>query len=130
VSRRDAAWLADILTAIDAIRDYLAEGSLDQPVVYDACRVRLIEIGEAVKNLGPDLLATAPAIRWRAIARMRDQLAHHYFDTDHAIVTYVVQRELTPLREAIVTLSSHTATPDTDLPENEPPVPPRSHRSP
>ena len=53
MSRRDAAWMADILVSIDAISDYLAEGSLDQPVVYDACRVRLIEIGEAVKNIDP-----------------------------------------------------------------------------
>ena len=55
--------MADILVSIDAISDYLAEGSLDQPVVYDACRVRLIEIGEAVKNLDPALLAAAPSIR-------------------------------------------------------------------
>jgi hypothetical protein len=33
VNRRDAAWLADIPTAIDAICDYLAESSLDQRVV-------------------------------------------------------------------------------------------------
>jgi uncharacterized protein with HEPN domain len=81
VSRRDSVWLADILDAIDAIATYLAEGDLRQGMVYDACRARLIEIGEAVKNINPDVLATAPEIRWRAIARMRDQLAHHYFDT-------------------------------------------------
>ena len=115
--------MADILGAIDAIVDYLAEGSLDQPVVYDACRVRLIEIGEAVKNLDPALLAAAPSIRWRAIARMRDQLAHRYFDTDHAIVAYVVQEELIPLRTAIVSLASQTATPEADLHENNPPAP-------
>ena len=115
--------MADILVSIDAISDYLAEGSLDQPVVYDACRVRLIEIGEAVKNLDPALLAAVPSIRWRAISRMRDQLAHHYFDTDHAIVAYVVQEELTPLRTAIVSLASQTATPEADLHEDEPHAP-------
>ena len=41
MSRRDAAWLADILEAIDAIEAYLAEGSLTQGMVYDACQVRL-----------------------------------------------------------------------------------------
>jgi uncharacterized protein with HEPN domain len=34
---------------------------------------------------------------------MRDQLAHHYFDTDRTIVEYVVQ-ELPGLRTAVVGL--------------------------
>ncbi|MHB8340286.1 MAG: HepT-like ribonuclease domain-containing protein [Mycobacteriales bacterium] len=120
MSRRDAVWLADILAAIDAIRDYLAQGSLDQSLIYDACRARLIEIGEAVKSLDPELLATAPAIRWRAIARMRDHLAHHYFDTDHAIVIQVVHEELTPLRAAVVALAERAATQRTATPMSEP----------
>ena len=105
MSRRDAAWLADILVAIDAIEAYVAEASLSKGLVYDACRVRLIEIGEAVKNIDPNLLATIPSIRWRAISRMRDRLAHHYFDTDHALVEYVVNEELVSLRAAAVTLA-------------------------
>ena len=36
---------------------------------------------------------------------MRDRLAHHYFDTDHALVEYVVNEELVPLRAAAVTLA-------------------------
>jgi uncharacterized protein with HEPN domain len=112
VSRRDSAWLADILDAIDAIGTYLAEGDLRQGMVYDACRARLIEIGEAVKNVDPDVLATAPEIRWRAIARMRDQLAHHYFDTDHAVVEYAVREELAPLRTAVVRLIEGTTAPE------------------
>jgi hypothetical protein len=46
---------------------------------------------------------------------MRDQLAHHYFDTDHAIVTFVLRGELTPLRTAIVELARQTTTPDLAL---------------
>lgn len=92
MSRKDAAWLTDVLGAIEAISGYLAVGSLDEGVVYDACRARLIEIGEAVKHLDPGLTDQEPDIPWRAIARMRDQLAHHYFDTDHAIVAEAVAR--------------------------------------
>jgi uncharacterized protein with HEPN domain len=118
--------LADILTAVDAIHEYMAEGSLDQGVVYDACRVRLIEIGEAVKNINPDLLATVPTVRWRAIARMRDQLAHHYFDTDHAIVEFVVHEELKPLRTAVIALAEKTAT-TYKTSEKESPTPEPDH---
>jgi len=101
VSRRDVTWLTDVLGAIKAISGYLSEGSLDEGVVYDACRARLIEIGEAVKHLDPELTDQEPDIPWRAIARMRDQLAHHYFDTDHAIVTEAVTERLPALREAV-----------------------------
>jgi uncharacterized protein with HEPN domain len=123
VSRRDAAWLADILAAIDAIEAYVAGGSLSEGLVYDACRVRLIEIGEAVKNIDPNLLATIPSIRWRAISRMRDRLAHHYFDTDHALVEYVVNEELVPLRVAVVTLAEMAAAFKTNSAEDELPTP-------
>jgi uncharacterized protein with HEPN domain len=107
--QKPSSWLADILDAIAAIQEYLAEGSLNRGLIYDACRVRLIEIGEAVKNIDPNLLATLPSIRWRAISRMKDHLAHHYFDTDHALVEYVIHEELVPLREAIVTLTEKVA---------------------
>jgi uncharacterized protein with HEPN domain len=123
MSRRDAAWLADILAAIDAIEAYVAGGSLSEGVVYDACRVRLIEIGEAVKNIDPNLLATIPSIRWRAISRMRDRLAHHYFDTDHALVEYVVNEELVPLRAAVVALAEIAAAFKIISAEDEPPTP-------
>lgn len=104
MSRHDASRLADILVAIEAINDHLTHGDLHKGIVYDAVRVRLIEIGEAVKGIDPTLLDTEPTIPWRAIARMRDHLAHRYFDTDHAIVADVVDHELSPLAAAVQTL--------------------------
>lgn len=100
MSRHDEARLADIVEAIGAIRQHLARGRLDDGLIYDAVRARLIEIGEAVKGISAELLDTHPEIPWRAIARMRDHLAHRYFDTDHAIVQDVVDNELDPLLEA------------------------------
>lgn len=73
-------------------------------LVYDAVRVRLIEIGEAVKGISAERLEAEPEIPWQAIARMRDHLAHHYFDTDHAIVKDVVDNEIEPLLEAVRSL--------------------------
>jgi uncharacterized protein with HEPN domain len=65
---------------------------------------RLIEIGEAVKSLPTELLATEPDLPWSEIARMRDQLAHRYFDTTHAIIASTVAQDLPRLREAITRL--------------------------
>jgi len=56
VSRRDRQRLDDILAAISAIRAHLVRGDLSDGLVFDAVRVRLIEIGEAVKALPADLL--------------------------------------------------------------------------
>lgn len=55
-------------------------------MLFDALRVRLLEIGEATKALPDELVAAAPEVAWAQIARMRDHLAHHYFDTTHAVV--------------------------------------------
>lgn len=60
---RDAQRLADVLAAIDAIRSHLERGELADGLVFDAIRIRLLEIGEAVKLLPADVLATEPTIR-------------------------------------------------------------------
>jgi uncharacterized protein with HEPN domain len=91
MSRSPARRLEDILLACDAIDAHLRRGPAGDPfadgLVFDAVRVRLIEIGEAAKDLPADLTATEPDLPWREIAGMRDQLAHRYFDTSHAILT-------------------------------------------
>lgn len=104
MTRRDIERLDDIFDAIDAIRRYAQTGIKEEDLVYDACRVRLIEIGEAVKHLSPELLANNPTIPWQDIARMRDRLAHRYFDTDHARVQRIITEELEPLRKAVEAL--------------------------
>jgi uncharacterized protein with HEPN domain len=72
MSYRERQRLADIQAAIDAIRSHLQRGDLSDGLIFDAVRIRLLEIGEAVKALPDDLLATQPSIPWRQIARMRD----------------------------------------------------------
>lgn len=39
------------MAAIEAVNDHLTHGDLRQSLVYEAVRVRLIEIGEAVKGI-------------------------------------------------------------------------------
>jgi uncharacterized protein with HEPN domain len=77
VSRHNRQRLADILAAADAISDHLRRGDLTDGLVFDAVRVRLIEIGEAVKAIEPDLLAHEPGIPWGDITGMRNYLALH-----------------------------------------------------
>jgi uncharacterized protein with HEPN domain len=112
VSHRERQRLADIQAAIDAIRSHLRRGDLSDGLVFDAVRIRLVEIGEAVKALPEDLLATQPSIPWRQIARMRDHLAHRYFDTAHAILQATVEKDLPDLERAVHALNL-------SLPEDE-----------
>ncbi len=93
--------LLDVQAALDAIDSHVQRGDLSDGMVFDAVRVRLIEIGEAVKALPRELLASEPGLPWSEIARMRDQLAHRYFDTTHAIVASTVTQDLPRLRAAI-----------------------------
>ena len=101
MSRHDDQRLADILAAADAIADHLQRGDLDDGLVFDAVRVRLIEIGEAVKAVDAELLAEESDIPWIDVAGMRDQLAHRYFDTAHSIVRATVREDLPPLVAAV-----------------------------
>lgn len=70
---RDRQRLADVQAAI---RSHLRQGDLSDGLVFDAVRIRLLEIGEAINSLPADLLKTEPGIPWSQVARMRDHLAH------------------------------------------------------
>jgi uncharacterized protein with HEPN domain len=106
VSYRDRQRLSDIQAAIDAIRSHLQRGTLADGLVFDAVRIRLLEIGEAVKALPAELLDTQPGIPWRQIAGMRDHLAHRYFDTAHAILQATIDDDLPELEGALLSLSA------------------------
>ena len=110
MTRRNQERLSDIEDAIRAIDEYLADGDLHQGVVYDACRARLMEIGEAVKHIDAPLLDQRSEVEWKQIARMRDVLVHHYHDTDFAIVEAVISERLPLLRAAVAELKSIDAT--------------------
>ncbi len=106
MTHRERERLADILAAIEAIRSHVARGELVDGLIFDAVRIRLLEIGEAVKALPDDLLASEPDIPWRQVARMRDHLAHRYFDTSHGIVQATLDHDLPELEEAVRRLAS------------------------
>lgn len=109
MSRQVRARLMDVLAALDAIDEHLRRGDLSDGLVFDAVRVRLIEIGEAVKGLPSAVLQRRPELPWSEVARMRDHLAHRYFDTTHSIVSATVRQDLPELRRAIDYLLESTA---------------------
>ena len=79
-------------------------GPLSDSLVFDAVRARLIEIGEAVKDVSTHLLSQQPSSPWRQVAAMRNELAHRYFDTSHAIIAETVGSDLAELTAAVSSL--------------------------
>jgi uncharacterized protein with HEPN domain len=122
VTYREQQRLTDIQAAIDAIRSHLQRGDLSDGLVFDAVRIRLLEIGEAVKALPAELLGSQPGIPWSQIARMRDHLAHRYFDTDHAVLQATVDNDRPELERAAQALAATLAP--VDQPEEDPPAQP------
>jgi uncharacterized protein with HEPN domain len=54
---------------------------LDDDELLRLALTKLVEIvGEAAKSISITGRASLPDVPWRAAARMRDRLVHHYFD--------------------------------------------------
>jgi uncharacterized protein with HEPN domain len=100
--------LDDILEAVDRIETYTAgmdeaQFQADRKTV-DAVICNLEIIGEAAKNIPPEVRGSTPKVPWSRIAGMRDILIHVYFNIDPYIVWDVVQTKLADLKAAAKTL--------------------------
>jgi uncharacterized protein with HEPN domain len=71
----------------------------------DAICMNLIALGEAVKGIDKltegKLLSKYPEIYWGGVMRMRDKIAHHYFEIDAEVVYRTVKEDLPPMKETI-----------------------------
>lgn len=74
------------------------EDFLRNPVLKRAAARSLEIIGEAVKNISPDLRKKQKNIEWRKIAGMRDKIIHYYFGVNWNILWDVIQNKLPDLK--------------------------------
>ncbi len=104
--RTDLEFLQDIREAVRRIRAYCQTPSA---ITYDQFRadtrtqdaiIRNLEIiGEATKNLSPQMRDRYPDMPWKGMAGIRDRLIHHYFGVNLDIVWDIATVEL-PLLES------------------------------
>ena len=95
-----AIYLRHIRDAIARIEKYTVQGGktfFEDSMVQDAVIRNLEVIGEAVRNLPPDLRRRHPEIPWRSITALRNVLIHEYFGVGLEIVWRVVQRRIPAL---------------------------------
>ncbi|MDY3789227.1 DUF86 domain-containing protein [Bacteroides fluxus] len=84
---------ADVATTPD---DFLL--SPDGMLRLDAICMNLIALGEAVKGLDKitkgELLPKYPEIYWSGVMKMRDKIAHHYFEMDAEVVFKTLKEDI------------------------------------
>lgn len=89
--------------SIHDVDDFLCSPS--GMVLLDAVCMNLIAVGEATKNLDKvscgELLPQYPQVQWNGIMRMRDKIAHHYFEVDAEVVLLTVKEDIPLVKTTI-----------------------------
>lgn len=89
--------------SVDTPNDFLC--SPDGMLRLDAICMNLIALGEAVKGLDKqthgELLPHYPEIYWSGVMRMRDKIAHHYFEIDTEVVFRTIEEDIPQMTKVI-----------------------------
>jgi len=75
---------------------------MEDPILQRAFVRSLEVIGEAVKNIPPELRAKYPKVPWKNVAGMRDILIHKYFGIDYNLVWKVIKESIPLLHKEIL----------------------------
>jgi uncharacterized protein with HEPN domain len=111
----DPAYLHHILDAIIHIEDFSRNISSaaelkDRTLERAGIERMLTIIGEAAKNVSPQLRRKYPEIPWKATAGMRDKIIHHYFGVDYEAVFETIKHDLPVLRDGIGAILAEIST--------------------
>ena len=98
--------LNDILEwtkTVCSVDDFLTSPS--GMILLNAVCMKLFAVGEEIKSIDKrtdrQLFLLYPAINWKEAMKMRDVIAHHYFEIDADIVFKTLQQDIPPLLRAI-----------------------------
>jgi uncharacterized protein with HEPN domain len=106
----DQIYLQDICDRLNRIELYTQGGKTEfsQSLLIQDGVIRSFEvIGEAVKQLSPELRQDYPHIPWRRMAGFRDVLIHNYSGINLDEVWNVVERDIPNLKLHILEILSN-----------------------
>lgn len=101
---KDALYLESIRDCLERISEYTAEGErsfLESRLIQDGVIRNLEVIGEATKNLSPELRESYTSIPWKQMAGMRDVLIHDYLKVNLSRIWQTIEQDLPPLRSTV-----------------------------
>ena len=88
---------------IHSIDDFLTSSS--GVILLNAVCMKLFTIGEELKNINKrtdkQLFPLYPTINWKEAMKMRDIIAHHYFEIDIEVIFSTLQYDIQPLLQTI-----------------------------
>ena len=105
MSRDWIAYLEDMVQSLEHVERFCAgltedEFRGDVRTMYAVQRAFEI-VGEAAKQIPPEVRARYAEVEWRSVAGFRDVLAHSYFRVDPALVWDTVINKAPPLRNLL-----------------------------
>jgi len=102
---RDISNIESIIQYCDNIKEAIMmfgtdeEDFLSNTQFQQSCAFSLLQVGEIVKRLSPDITSKHPTIEWSNIARFRDVLTHNYGRVEQLAVWDVIVNDIPKLEK-------------------------------
>lgn len=118
--RRDIGILRDIVKYCDIVNEAVEmfgsdeEDFLDNKVYQTSTAFSILQIGELVKRLSPELRDKFGDVTWRKIAGMRDMFAHQYHNVIPELQWKTITERVPELRVACLEIIGVLESGDAD----------------
>jgi uncharacterized protein with HEPN domain len=103
--RREELYLRDIVTAAEAIAEFVKDRTWSQFVNDDQFQSSIMHkltiIGEAASKLPAEFCARYPGVEWGDIVGFRNIIVHEYFSVRWPVVWATATRDAPALRQRI-----------------------------
>ena len=103
--REARLYLEVIVSSISKIQDYIKDLSfqdfINDQMLLDAVVRNLEIIGEAARNIPPDISSKHIDVEWGKMVSMRNKVMHEYFGVDEEILWKTISDDLPSLKSKI-----------------------------